>query len=149
MSRSTKSHKTTGNRSDQWKKTAFFLAWLVEFYKARSLDWSTVLPKIRLLFFLSLFIEKTNKQTNTPAKEGTGVRGENHWPAASHWQTLSHNVVSSRPAWTGFELSTLVVIGTDCIQLLYDHDGPQLYLEFQLISFIDGCLPLFIWQRFI
>jgi hypothetical protein len=24
--------------------------------------------------------------------EETGVSGENHWPAASHWQTLSHNV---------------------------------------------------------
>jgi len=24
-----------------------------------------------------------------------GVRGENHRPAASNWQTLSHNVVSS------------------------------------------------------
>ena len=29
--------------------------------------------------------------------EETGVAGENHWPAASHWQTLSHNVVSSTP----------------------------------------------------
>jgi hypothetical protein len=27
--------------------------------------------------------------------EETGVPGENHWPVASHWQTLSHNVVSS------------------------------------------------------
>ena len=27
--------------------------------------------------------------------EGTGVPGENHRPSASHWQTLSHNVVSS------------------------------------------------------
>ena len=27
--------------------------------------------------------------------EETGVPGENHRPAASHWQTLSHNVVSS------------------------------------------------------
>jgi len=27
--------------------------------------------------------------------EETGVSGENHRPAASHWQTLSHNVVSS------------------------------------------------------
>ena len=25
----------------------------------------------------------------------TGVPGENHWPLASHWKTLSHNVVSS------------------------------------------------------
>jgi len=23
--------------------------------------------------------------------------GENHWPATSHWQTLSHNVASSTP----------------------------------------------------
>jgi hypothetical protein len=27
--------------------------------------------------------------------EETGVPGENHQPVASHWQTLSHNVVSS------------------------------------------------------
>ena len=33
----------------------------------------------------------------------------------SHWQTFSHNVVSSTPLWVGFELLTLVVIGTDCI----------------------------------
>jgi hypothetical protein len=26
--------------------------------------------------------------------EETGVLGENHRPAASHWQSLSHNVVS-------------------------------------------------------
>ena len=29
--------------------------------------------------------------------EETGVPGENHEPAASHWQTLSHNVDSSTP----------------------------------------------------
>jgi hypothetical protein len=29
--------------------------------------------------------------------EETGVPGEKHWPAASYWQTLSHNVVSSTP----------------------------------------------------
>ena len=29
--------------------------------------------------------------------EETGVPGENHWPVVSHWQTLSHNVVSSTP----------------------------------------------------
>ena len=29
--------------------------------------------------------------------EETGVFGEKHRPAASHWQTLSHNVVSSTP----------------------------------------------------
>ena len=40
------------------------------------------------------------------------VSRENHWPVASRWQILSHNVVSSTR--TGFELTTLVVIGTDC-----------------------------------
>ena len=35
--------------------------------------------------------------------EQTGVPGENHWSVASHWQILSHNVVSSTPLrgiWT-------------------------------------------------
>ena len=30
-----------------------------------------------------------------------GVPGENHWPVASHWQTLSQNVVSSTPRLSG------------------------------------------------
>ena len=34
--------------------------------------------------------------------EETGVSGENHKPASSHWQTLSHNVVSSIPRLSGF-----------------------------------------------
>jgi hypothetical protein len=42
--------------------------------------------------------------------EETGIPGENHRPAVNHWQTMSHNVV-----WTGFEPTTLMVIGTDCI----------------------------------
>jgi len=29
--------------------------------------------------------------------EETGVPGENHGPAVSHWQALSHNVVSRTP----------------------------------------------------
>jgi hypothetical protein len=33
--------------------------------------------------------------------EETGVPGEKHRPATSHWQTLSHNVVSSTPCLSG------------------------------------------------
>jgi hypothetical protein len=44
-----------------------------------------------------------------------GVYGANHRPAVSHWQSLSFSVVSSTPAWSGFELVTLVVIGIDYI----------------------------------
>ena len=44
--------------------------------------------------------------------EETGVPRENHRPVTSHWQMLSHNAVSNIPR-TGFELTTLVEIGTD------------------------------------
>jgi hypothetical protein len=49
--------------------------------------------------------------------EETGVPRENHWPAASHWHTLSHTIIFNRVnlVWAGFELTTLVVIGTDWI----------------------------------
>jgi len=49
--------------------------------------------------------------------EETGVLGENHQPATSHWQTLSHNVCCIKfiSPWAEFEFATLVVIGTDCI----------------------------------
>jgi hypothetical protein len=46
--------------------------------------------------------------------EETGVPRENHRHVASHWQTLSHNVSRYISPCTGFELTTLMVIGTDC-----------------------------------
>jgi hypothetical protein len=39
-----------------------------------------------------------------------------------HWQTLSHNVVSSTPRLSGFELTTLVVMCTDCIGSYKSHN---------------------------
>jgi len=33
--------------------------------------------------------------------EGTGIHGVHHGPATSHWQTLSHNVVSSTSRLSG------------------------------------------------
>jgi hypothetical protein len=48
--------------------------------------------------------------------EEIGVPGENHWPATSHWQTLSHNVVSSTLHLKRVSnITTSVVKGTDCI----------------------------------
>jgi hypothetical protein len=48
--------------------------------------------------------------------EETGVPGENHLPVASHWQTLSHNVVSSAPHLSGVQTCYISGdIGTDCI----------------------------------
>jgi hypothetical protein len=36
--------------------------------------------------------------------------GENHQPATSHWQTLSHNVVSSTPKEEFFIVSVILVV---------------------------------------
>ena len=50
--------------------------------------------------------------------EETGVPRENHRHVAIHWPTLSHNVVLSTlytSLWAGFKLTTLVMMGTDCI----------------------------------
>ena len=47
--------------------------------------------------------------------DATGVPKKIHWPAASHWQTLTHNVLSSTPRLGGIELNILVEIGTDTI----------------------------------
>ena len=57
--------------------------------------------------------------------------GENHWPAASHWQIYHIMLYQVHLTWVGFELTTLVVIGTGCIgscksKLPYDHNGPML-----------------------
>ena len=53
---------------------------------------------------VSLFVEETR------------VPWGNHRPAVSRWQTLSHIMLYRvHLVWAGFKLTTLVVIGTDCI----------------------------------
>ena len=63
--------------------------------------------------------------------EETGVPEQNLLLVASHKQTSSHNGVSCTPRLSGFELTTLLVIDTDCIDSHkfnnhdHDHDGPS------------------------
>ena len=46
----------------------------------------------------------------------TAVPGEYHRPAASHWQNfITWRYIEYTSKWTGFEITTLVVIGTYCI----------------------------------
>ena len=47
--------------------------------------------------------------------EETRVPGENHWPVASCWKNYHIMLYRVHLVWTGFELTTLVVISTDCI----------------------------------
>ena len=83
--------------------------------------------------------------------EETGVPGENHPPAASHWQTLSHNAVSSIPAWAGFKLTTLLVTGADCISSKKPNyhiittttaPGKKIYNSIIKITFISTKIPV-------
>jgi hypothetical protein len=57
----------------------------------------------------------------------TGVPRGNFRPAASHWQTWSHNVVASTPHYEQdwkLEFTTLMLIGTDWTgKLPYDNDN--------------------------
>ena len=46
--------------------------------------------------------------------EETGVLWVNHQPAESHWQTWSHNVVSSTSRHEPDSNTSFVAIGTDC-----------------------------------
>ena len=47
--------------------------------------------------------------------EETGVLKENQRPVANHWQTMSHNVVSSTPRLSWIRTHNISGDGTDCI----------------------------------
>jgi hypothetical protein len=46
--------------------------------------------------------------------EETGLPGESHRPPANHWQTVSHNVVSSTPRLSGIKPAVAKSIITCC-----------------------------------
>ena len=46
---------------------------------------------------------------------------KNQSSAARHWQTLSHSLYQDTSTWARFELTKLVVTGTDCIRSKSNH----------------------------
>jgi hypothetical protein len=74
-----------------WRQDVFLINWLV---------FSTTFNNISVISWLSVLLV-----------EETGVPGENYRPGASHWQILSHNVVSSTPHLSGIRtLNELVLV---------------------------------------
>jgi len=57
--------------------------------------------------------------------EETGGSGENHWPVASHWQTLSHNVAHLAM----IEIRTHNFSGDSQPAYNHDHDGPNVTMK--------------------
>ena len=71
-----------------------------------------------------------------------GVPGENYRPVVSHWYTFfTYCGIEYTSPWTGFELTTLVSIDTDCTGSckcnyhIYDHDYDD-QLMYKNIAFI-------------
>ena len=82
---------------------------LLHVLRSMSIDDHT---KVRVMVFNATFknISVISWQSVLLVEE-TGVPRDNHGWVASHWQTLSHNVVyiEYTSPWTGFELTTLTV----------------------------------------
>jgi hypothetical protein len=81
-----------------------------------------VTPRVRVMVFNSTINKIAVKSWRSVLLVGeTGMPGDNHRPAESHWKL--YHIVSYRVhlAW-GFKLTTLVVIWTDCIgSYKYNH----------------------------
>jgi hypothetical protein len=88
----------------------------------------------------------------------TGVPGENHRPVASHWQHLSHNVISStRPHERDSKPQGTDYISSDQSNYDHDHDGSRhkrpnycsnIYRELPLLLYIQLLSTnLHVWKR--
>jgi len=71
--------------------------------------------------------------------EETGVPRENHRPVASHWQTLSHNVVSSTPLLSCIRTHN---VSGNRHAILYSKPLQTLWLVRINIERSRNCLPL-------
>ena len=77
-------------------------SWLFQTYNSFRLnqlgtfwDFQTMLPLCPMVLWFMVFNATFNNISVIVAE--TGVLERNHRPVASHWQTLSHNVVSRTP----------------------------------------------------
>ena len=89
-------------------QVSLFVGFLISWISLPTKTTEIGIPRIKVIsqyiVVVILFVEETR------------VPGENHRPVTSHWQTLSHNVVSSTLRLSRVQTRNvnIVVIGTDC-----------------------------------
>jgi hypothetical protein len=77
----------------------FYLNWISKFHSCLiNNKWKTICIRVMVMMFNTTFNNiSVISWRSVLLVEETGIPWENHWSAVSHWQTLSHNVVSSTP----------------------------------------------------
>ena len=94
-------HINSGFWMESKNKNHDIVCGITLWYQSLNMWWSTIRP---ITPVTNILVEETR------------VLGENHWPVANHWQILSHkSCIEYTSPWAGLKLTTLVVIGTDCI----------------------------------
>jgi len=87
-----KSESIDGNAKALFEIAIYHERWLIYPEKGRGMIFNATLNIISAISWRSVLLV-----------EETGVPGENYRPVASHWQTLSHNSVSSTPCLSGVQ----------------------------------------------
>jgi hypothetical protein len=83
------------NRSVLWASNPFMYSEPVWIFDKK---WFILFVSFHSFYFLDLdFNISAISRRSVLLVEETGLYGEHHRPVARHWQTLSHNVISSTP----------------------------------------------------
>ena len=114
-----KSYQTMTNAMS-WQQLTFSQQWLLRL-QARSTYTGILFHEICSVMVMVRISNATFNNISVISWQSVllvgeaALSGDNHWPAAGHCQTLSHKVVWVHLIRAGLELTTLVVIHTDCI----------------------------------
>jgi hypothetical protein len=104
--------------------------------------WNDIKQSICFLFRVRVMFNSTFNNISVISwsawlVEETGIPGDNHRPVASHWQTLSHNVVSSTFRLSG--IRTHICIGS------YKSNYLTIMATATPVFYLDNLMRLYKW----
>jgi len=110
-----------------WPKSLFIWKIKVKFCKMiGAITSSRIYKNYRVMVFNATFNNiSVASWRSIWLMEETGVTGVNHRPAASHWQSLSHKVVSGTPRMSGIRTNNVSTDWILIIQLQMYHNIPR------------------------